>query len=81
MKVIFQRNAALKFILKQPAKKKERILAAIAQLPEGDVTAMAGQVNRFRLRIGDYRVVFCYNDQRDTIMIRNVGNRGDVYKG
>jgi len=81
MKVIFQRNTALKFILKQPAKQKERIIVAVMKLPEGDVIAMAGNGEHYRLRVGDYRVVFCYNDQRDTIIIRNIGNRGDVYKG
>ena len=80
MKVQFQRNAALKFILKQPQKQKERIFAAINELPEGDIVPMSGMPGYYRMRVGDYRVVFTIDYDDEIITIRNAGNRGDAYK-
>jgi len=80
MKVLFQRNTALKFILKQPAKQKERLFAAIQRLPEGDITSMAGMPGYYRLRVGDYRVVYAIDWDNETVVVHNVGNRGDIYK-
>ena len=80
MKVLFQRNTALKFILKQPAKQKERLFTAIQRLPDGDVVSLAGMPGYFRLRVGDYRVVYTIDWDNGTVVIHNVGNRGDIYK-
>ena len=50
---------ALKFIAKQPAPQRMRIMAAIAKLPEdGDIKPMAGQAGYYRLRVGTYRIVY-----------------------
>ena len=80
MKMRFQRSTALKFIAKQPPKQKERILAAIERLPAGDVVALENRPGYYRLRIGDYRVVFSIDYVQDMISVYHVGNRGDVYK-
>jgi len=80
MKVLFQRNTALKFVLKQPAKQKERLFVAIQRLPEGDVTSLTGMPGFFRLRVGDYRVVYTIDWDNKTVVVHNVGNRGDIYK-
>lgn len=38
---------------------RERILAAAARLPDGDVRRLAGGLPiRFRLRVGDWRLIF-----------------------
>jgi len=34
----------------------------------------------FRLRVGDYRVIFTINRDELIIAILSIGNRGDVYK-
>ena len=80
MKVLFQRNAALKFILKQPQKQKERLLAAVRRLPEGDIVPLAGAPGYYQLRVGEYRVVYTVDRENECIVVYNVGNRGDVYK-
>ena len=79
---------ALKFLKKQdiPTRKRivaaiitqKRILNAISVLPKGDVKALQGK-DGYRLRIGDYRVIF--NNIDNIIFIRMIGNRGQIYKG
>ncbi len=72
---------ALKFLLKQQLSQRERILRAINRLPqEGDIKPMAGYQNLYRLRVGDYRVL--YSIENDVLIVRvlQIGNRGDVYK-
>lgn len=72
---------ALKFIQKQPKPQQERLLRAIAALPEnGDIKAMVGYAGLFRLRVGSYRVIYSVEDTVLTVRILNAGNRGDVYK-
>lgn len=54
---------AVKFISKQPKPQKERLFKAIYKLPEsGDIKVMQGESGFFRLRVGDYRVIYTVND-------------------
>ena len=71
---------ARKFIEKQPQHNQTRLLKAIYRLPiEGDIKRLVGQENVYRLRVGDFRVIYTlYNDVL-TVEILDVGNRGDVY--
>ena len=71
---------ARKFIEKQPRHQQERLLRAIAKLPtEGDVKLLVGQNNVFRLRVGNYRVIYTVNNEVLLVLVMTVGNRGDVY--
>ncbi len=70
---------ARKFIQSQPPKQQERILKAIYQLPDGDVKALIGKQNAFRLRVGDYRIIYEINNTILLITVINVGNRGQIY--
>lgn len=72
-------RAAQKFINRQPAPQKLRLYKAIAKLPEGDVKPLSGS-SRYRLRVGDYRVIYERYDDVLRICVVAVGNRGDVYK-
>lgn len=72
---------AVKFIAKQPKPQRERILSAIYKLPQdGDIKALQGYGNYYRLRVGDYRII--YTLDHDVLLVRvvAVGNRGDIYK-
>ena len=68
---------AVKFLKRQERKAQERIKAAIMNLPAGDVKKMRNQPY-YRLRVGDFRVVFDHNGI--VIMIVKIDNRGEVYK-
>ena len=72
---------AEKFILSQGRTAALRLYHAIEQLPLGDVKRLQGPKNPplYRLRVGDYRVVF--NSEQGNYTILRVDNRGDVYKG
>ena len=39
-----------------------------------------GQNNHYRIRVGDYRIVYTATDSSLTILIIRVGHRKDVYK-
>ena len=57
---------------------KQRIKIGIEKLPAGDVKKLKGCENLYRLRVGDWRIIFSYAD-KDTILIEEVDSRGDIY--
>ena len=72
---------AQKFILKQQPENRKRLLTAIGRLPdEGDRKQMKGYKDLFRLRVGDYRVIYSVENEELIVRVITVGNRGDVYK-
>ena len=72
---------AMKFLAKQPKPQQERLLRAIYKLPtEGDIKAMAGHDDLYRLRVGSYRVLYTIENAILTVRVLQIGNRGDVYK-
>lgn len=49
-------------------------------LPDGtDIQKLQGY-NLYRLRVGDYRVIYSVDNGIRIITIENIDNRGDVYK-
>jgi len=75
---------AVKSIAKLPRKEQQRIRAAIDLLageprPPGCV-ALAGEESAYRVRIGDYRIVYEIFDARLVIQVVRVGHRRDVYR-
>ena len=72
---------ALKFLQKQPQAQHERLLKAIYALPNnGDIKAMSGHENLYRLRVGTFHVIYTIENQILTVRVLTIGNRGDVYK-
>lgn len=73
-------KVAEKFIRKQDRKTQERLLKAISQLPVGnDIKKLKGY-DLFRLRVGDFRVIYAIDDGIKVITVENIDNRGDIYK-
>lgn len=73
---------AAKFIAGLPRPEKERVLRAIYRLPhEGDIKPMRGSKSRgmFRLRVGDYRVLYRVDDGRLVVCVVDAGPRGQIY--
>jgi len=62
---------------------KGRIKSALKKLglepPQGDIKAMSGGTDEYRVRVGDYRVLFKIFD--DKVLIHEIGVRGQIYKG
>lgn len=63
---------------------RQRIIAKIQSLasnprPRGS-EKLAGYADRYRIRQGNYRVVYLVDDEADEIIIYKVGHRGDIYR-
>jgi len=71
---------AHKFIESQSKENQKRLLISIYKLPEGDIKSLQGFEDLFRLRVGNYRVIFTKQDDILLIKVVNAGNRGQVYK-
>jgi len=67
-----------KYLRRLPEQHQKRITLAILNLPKGDIKPLEGEPSAYRLRVGDWRVV--YQVVEGEAIIRKVGNRGDVYK-
>lgn len=73
-------KAAQKFLEKQDKNQRLRIYRAISKLPDGtDIKRLSG-VDKYRLRIGNYRVIYSIEHEIKIINIENIDNRGQVYK-
>ncbi|MGA7688317.1 MAG: type II toxin-antitoxin system RelE/ParE family toxin [Jiangellales bacterium] len=75
---------ALKSIQALPKKEQQRVRAAIELLadtprPPGCV-ALKGESSAYRVRVGDYRVVYEIHDARLLIQVVRVGHRRQVYR-
>ncbi len=75
------KKKAQKFIDKLNEPQQQRILHAIHQLPfTGDIKTMQGHQGLFRLRVGDYRILYTVDHGELIVVVVDAGNRGDVYK-
>lgn len=72
-------RAAVKVINGMDRPTKQRIKAGIEKLPQGDIKPYKGSPGTYRLRVGDWRILFSYPED-DTILIEKIGPHGGVYK-
>jgi mRNA-degrading endonuclease RelE of RelBE toxin-antitoxin system len=75
--IITYSKQAAKAISRMDTAAKQRIKAAIEKLPAGDVKKLSGYSYAYRLRVGDWRILF---DMSDDIKINDILPRGDAYK-
>ena len=73
-------KAAIKVLNSMDRPARERVYNAIYKLPAGDVKVLQGIQDSFRLRVGDWRILFSWLEE-NIIYIDKIGPRGDVYKG
>ncbi len=71
-------KTAFKDMKKLDFQTRDRILRGINKLPIGDVKRLQGYDGYYRLRIGDFRIIYYLGDEEITISA--VLPRGDVYK-
>ena len=81
--ITFARSAR-KELDQLPADLAERVLQKIEALSESPrpagVTKLKGQKNVWRLRVGDYRVVYAIDDTAKAVDVSIVRHRRDVYR-
>ena len=80
-------KSAVKALQEYDRPTKARIREGIEGLtkrpPAGDIKPMQGYSDgRLRLRIGGYRIVFRFTQEREIeiLQILDIGSRGDIYK-
>jgi mRNA interferase RelE/StbE len=77
---IIIKKPAKKFIDKLSKNEKLRIIKAIEKLPEGeDIKKLKGHDNIYRLRVGDYRILYTVDNGEFIVIVINAGNRGQIY--
>lgn len=62
---------------------RKRVFATIERLAEtghGDVKRLQGPAREWRLRVGDWRVLFVYDFPKHTMRIGRVLSRGRAYR-
>jgi mRNA interferase RelE/StbE len=80
---VFLRKSAVDELGRIPKKDLVRILERLLSLendarPQGCEKLSA--LDRYRVRQGEYRVVYAIDDREKTVDIVKVGHRGDIYK-
>ncbi len=84
-RLVIHRKAA-KYLSSLPRPLKERIKETLTQLAEDpfsdpNVIQMTGNwAGYYRVRVADFRLVFWYDIENDTVYVDHIGNRGDVYR-
>lgn len=63
---------------------RQRIVARIQVLasdprPQGS-EKLAGYTNRYRIRQGNYRIVYLIDDETRVVTVYRIGHRRDVYR-
>lgn len=76
--------AAARQVKKLPRPARERLLSAIEKLgddprPPG-CTKLVGEDTAWRLRVGDYRIVYDVFDDVLTVLIVRAGHRREIYR-
>lgn len=74
------KKRAKKYIDSLPQNKRIQIVSAILQLPDGDTKKLKGHDDLFRLRVGEYRIIYSIDGSKLVIVVIDAGSRGDVYK-
>ncbi len=85
MYTITIKKSAAKELEALPKKKVVAITAAILQLvanprPQGCKKLKGSHLPVWRIRIGDYRVVYLIDDVISVIDVQKVGHRKDIYE-
>jgi mRNA interferase RelE/StbE len=83
--VLLEKSAARFLLRLRDAKLKSRLDEAIESLagdprPSG-CRKLAGTSDRYRVRVGDYRIVYRIDDGKVTVLVLVIGHRREVYDG
>ena len=81
-RIIIEKLAEKDFHILKEKPDKERVLRAIHELPAGnDIKRLKGRksMGLYRLRVGDYRIIYKVNNNELIICAIDAGNRGQIY--
>lgn len=70
----------LKQMEEQDRKRIKNSLPGLQTMPPaGDIKKLKGLKGRFRLRVGDWRVIFFYDNREKKVLISEILPRGEAY--
>jgi mRNA interferase RelE/StbE len=75
-------RAELARLMRRDAQTARRVYTAVRRFADenvGDVRKLSAQEDRYRLRVGDWRVLFTFERGGRTIFVVHVLNRRDAY--
>ena len=77
-------RTAQRAIARLPEETRSRVVQAVDTLmtvprPVGCVK-LAGSADRYRIRVGDYRIIYDVHDGELVVLVVKVGHRRDVYR-
>lgn len=58
----------------------ERAVSALAEEPRPNGCTKLAGVDAYRVRVGNYRVVYIIADEVRVVTVTNIGHRRDIYK-
>jgi mRNA interferase RelE/StbE len=81
-KILFKKSAAGE-LAEIPRKDLEKIVQRVRDLEQNPRSfgcrKLSGK-DRFRLRQGDYRIVYAVDDSRHIVEVYKIGNRREIYR-
>jgi len=57
------------------------VVAALLIQKEMQAEKLSGREDLFRVRVGDYRVIYSVHDDELLVLVVKIGHRGKVYRG
>lgn len=83
--VLLEKSAARFLLRLRDTKLKSRLDEAIECLADDPrplgCRKLAGTNDRYRVRVGDYRIVYRVDDGKVTVLVLLIGHRREVYDG
>ncbi len=84
MGMVAYKKKALKALRRMPKQYADRFVVSFNRIASGevddlDIKSLQGR-DAYRLRIGGYRAIYEMEDETITVLVLDVGPRGDVYK-
>lgn len=81
---VLLRPAARRDLAKLPSDIRSRLTEVLFTLendprPPG-ITKLTGSANVWRVRVGDYRVIFEIDDPAQTVLVLRIAHRQDAYR-
>ena len=76
------KRKAQKYLETLPKKDRLRIIGAIELLGQNPLPPKSLKLSGrdgYRIRVGDYRIIYSFNSKRLSILVIKIGNRKDIY--
>ena len=82
-RIEFVKQAAkqLKALSSEDQQKIKIKIDALTNVPRPDgVVKLTGEDHLYRVRVGNYRIIYCIQDEQLLVLVLKIGHRRDVYQ-